>query len=108
MIDDPSFVFLFRLAFTLKKTVAEILEIPRWELESWRFLFDLYGPLDWKRQDFLAARSYQFASVSDDPLKEFLLFRDPSYKEPTPEESRARREEKLLKAFGVQPKKEEE
>lgn len=93
------------MAYTLKKTVAEILALPRWELESWRFLFDIYGPLDWKRSDFLAARANQFASASELPLKDFLLFGDPSYKE-DPEEARARRESKLLEAFGYSQEEE--
>lgn len=99
MIDDPQFVFLFRLAYTLKKSIAEILTLPRWELESWRFLFDIYGPLDWKRDDLFDARATALQSVEKKPLKDYLLFGDPSFKE-DPDEARARRGAALLKAAG--------
>lgn len=78
MIEDAEFAFLFRLAWTLKKSVQEILALPLWERECWRDVFALYGPLDWKREDFLFARVNQYQSVGGDPLKDFILFPDPS------------------------------
>ena len=97
-------MFLFRLAFTLKKTIAELLGLPRWELEAWRFLFDVYGPLDWKRDDIRDARQTGIQDVEKKPLKDYLLFGDPSFKEDE-EEARARREESLLAASGYVEKK---
>lgn len=71
-------MFLFRLAFTLKKTVQEILALPEWERYCWKQLFMLYGPLDWRRQDFLFARVNQYQSTGADPLREFVLFSEPA------------------------------
>lgn len=98
-------MFLFRLAYTLKKSIAEILTFPRWELESWRFLFDVYGPLDWKRDDIRDARQAGLQSIEPKPLKDFILFPDPSFEE-TEEEARARRAKKVLEEFGYEPEKE--
>ncbi len=56
--------------------------MPQWERECWRDAFALYGPLDWKRTDLLFARVNQFQSVGGDPLKDFILFRDPGDPEP--------------------------
>ncbi len=47
----------------------------------WQEAFELFGPLDWRRQDFLEARSNQYLSIESKPLKEFLLFDDPTAKE---------------------------
>lgn len=94
MIEDASFVFLFRLAYTLKKSVSEVLLLPEWERETWRFLFDLYGPMDWKREDLRTARVNQFQAVGGKPLKEFVLFPDPS------ERVEKDKEEELLHALG--------
>ncbi len=47
----------------------------------WREAFDLFGPLDWRRQDFLAAKANQYQSLESKPLKDFLLFGDPTAKE---------------------------
>lgn len=72
------------MAFALKKSVQEILALPAWEREIWRSVFDLFGPLDWKRDDYLAARACQFQSTGSLPLKDFVLFPDPTLeREPT-------------------------
>ena len=81
MIDDPEFAFLFRLAWTLKKSVQEILSLPEWERECWRDVFLIYGPLDWKRSDLLTARVNQYQAAGDAPLGDFVLFKDPSMSE---------------------------
>lgn len=91
-------MFLFRLAYTLKKSVAEILTLPRWEIESWRLLFDVYGPLDWKRDDVRDARQTALQSVEKLPIKDFLLFSDPSFKERP--KTREEREQSVLQQFG--------
>lgn len=87
---------MFRLAYALKKTVVEILELPEWERMAWRAVFDLYGPLDWKRGDLLAARVNQYQAADSAPLRDFVLFRDPSERD----EARKQTEEDVLKAFG--------
>ena len=91
-------MFLFRLAFTLKKSVAEILTLPRWEIESWRLLFDVYGPLDWKRDDFRDARQTAYQSIEKKTYGDFLLFGDPSFKERP--KTREEREQDVLQQFG--------
>ena len=84
-------------------TLAQVLSLPRWEIEAWRALFDVYGPLDWKRDDLRIARVNQYqCSDPDSLLKEFLLFRDPTFM-PTEAEERNRREEALLEKFGFKP-----
>lgn len=93
-MSSPSFLFLFRLAWTLKKSVQEILDLPQWERDAWRYVFDLFGPLDWKREDLLFARVNQYQAIGGEPLKNFILFRDPSEQEPEQDE------EDLLKALG--------
>ena len=69
---------MFRLAFALKKSVQEILLLPEWERYCWKQLFAYYGPLDWRREDYLFARVNQYQSTGKDPLKEFILFQEPA------------------------------
>ena len=59
-------------------------------------MFDVYGPLDWKRADLLIARVNQFQAVGSDPLKDFVLFRDPTERPLSREE----RENEILAKFG--------
>ena len=80
MIDDPDFMFLFRLAWTLKKSVQEVLALPDWERIGWRMIFDVFGPLDWRRDDVLNAKIVQTQYEGGKPLRDFLAFGDPSYK----------------------------
>ena len=67
-----------RLAWTLKKSIQEILALPRWELDLWRYAFDIFGPLDWRRDDFRHASVLQMLSAGGKPLADFLLFKDPA------------------------------
>lgn len=62
-------------------------------------MFDVYGPLDWKRDDLRDARQAGLQSIEKKPLKDFILFGDPSYKE-DPDEARREREKNILAAFG--------
>lgn len=96
---DPEFLFLFRLAFALGKSVEEVLKFPQWERRAWFDLFEIVGPLDWRRGDFLNARVNQFQAVGSHALKDFLLFPDPS----TWEEVKEQTEDDVLKAFGYNP-----
>lgn len=74
--------------------MQEILALPLWELECWKAVFMLYGPLCWKRNDYLIARVNQYQGIGDDALNEYLLFKDPSEKEPV------RTEEEVLASLG--------
>lgn len=77
--------------------------MPQWELDLWKSAFLIYGPLDWRREDFLFARLVQMQCVGGRPLGDFVLFPDPS---------EARREEEksmddIMAMFGVYGDKEE-
>lgn len=54
------------------------MELPEWERYCWKQLFSFYGPLDWRREDYLFARVNQFQSTGKTPLSEFILFKEPS------------------------------
>lgn len=72
------------------------MSLPTWEKVGWRCLFDIYGPLDWKRLDLLFGRAYQYtAGDAVTPLDKFVLFRDIS-EQPTRQEQEAA----LLAALG--------
>ena len=92
-------MFYFRLAYTLKITLTQAFNLPRWEVEAWRALFDVYGPLDWKRGDYLNASLIQSQCSERLPIREFILFTDPSVRI-DPDAARAEREQNLLAAFG--------
>ncbi len=70
--------------------------MPIWERETWKYLFNMFGPLDWRRADFLCARVNQYQAMGDAQLKDFLLFRDPSEKGDDEKD----KEEELLKKLG--------
>ena len=71
-------------------------------MQCWKWVFDIYGPLDWKRADLLFARVNQYQSTGDSPLKDFVLFKDPSEIE-----TREERELSVLSALGWKPDEEE-
>lgn len=91
------------MAFVLKKTVQEILELPEWERYCWKQLFTFYGPLDWRRDDYLFARVSQALSTDREPLREFVLF-----KEPQDLESARQTEDDVLAMLGYVEEDEEE
>lgn len=62
----------------MKKSVSEILEFPRWELESWKEAFRVWGPLDWTRADWLDARDVASRyGESGDLIEDYLMFAPP-------------------------------
>ena len=73
--------------------MQEVLELPEWERSAWRSLFELVGPLDWKRSDILMARVNQYQAAGQEPLKSFILFKDPTERE-------KQSEEEILAALG--------
>ena len=83
------------MAYALRKSVVEILALPEWERKIWRDVFDVYGPLDWKRDDLLYARVNQYQAATSAPLRDFVLFRDPTEKG-----KEKQTEDDVLKAFG--------
>lgn len=74
-------LFSFRLAFTLRRSLAEIQAMPVWERAAWRSLFDVVGPLDWTRADWLDARALCAQTTGRSEPEDLLMFRLP---EPTP------------------------
>lgn len=80
--------------------MQEILALPQWERECWRAVFAQFGPLDWRRDDLLFARVNQFQAVGDDPLREFILFKEPDDRETVED-----REEALLRELGYYDQK---
>ena len=83
--------------------MQEILALPQWERECWRAVFAQFGPLDWRRDDLLFARVNQFQAVGDDPLREFILFKEPDDREAVED-----REEALLRQLGYYDQKDGE
>lgn len=51
--------------------------LPEWEREGWRILFEVVGPLDWRREDFRDARRIQWKAVAAAPVADFVLFAEP-------------------------------
>lgn len=96
MIDDPDLLFLFRLAYTLRKSLQEVLALPISERLAWRELFDLVGPLDWRRDDYKAAASLKFQTTSDSNITDFVLFKEPE----SASAQHKREEEDVLRQFG--------
>lgn len=79
----------------LKKSLSEVMTIPYWERLAWRDFFDVYGPLDWRRDDYRAAAALQ-AAVAGKDLRDFVLF-------PEPENVQKKKEQTVddvLRAFG--------
>lgn len=70
--------------------------MPIWERETWKYIFSMFGPLDWSRADLLFARVNQYQAIGGAPLKDFVLFRDPTDRE----EEEQNQEEELLKKLG--------
>ena len=51
--------------------------MPEWEREGWRMLFEVVGPLDWRREDFRDARRIQWKAADAASLADFVLFPEP-------------------------------
>lgn len=51
--------------------------MPEWEREGWRMLFEVVGPLDWRREDFRDARRIQWKAADAAPVADFVLFPEP-------------------------------
>ena len=57
-------------------SVQNVLALPDWEIEGWKSVFEVFGPLDWERQDLENARLYatQIVSEKGKRVDDFLLF----------------------------------
>ena len=89
-----------RLAWTLRKSIQEVLALPKWERVLWRNAFSLYGPLDWRREDLLFAALTQMQSTGEKPLGDFVLFPEPAAR--AAKEEREWSREAILARFGAE------
>jgi len=86
----------FRLAYTLKQPLHEVFKWSQIERDMWGDFFDLYGPLDWRRQDLLNAQLCAYQSTESKPIKDFTLFAEPDINE-----IGKTAEDRLFEAFGI-------
>jgi len=49
--------------------------LPEWEIAGWKMLFEVFGELDWRRDDYRDARSYFWKSGGRGKLDDYLLYR---------------------------------
>lgn len=52
--------------------------MPKWERVAWKAAFDVWGPLDWRREDLRDAR--QFALQTGDKIEDCVLYSEPENK----------------------------
>lgn len=101
MIEDTEFSVYWRLAYVLKRPVSEILRLPYWEIQSWRYFFDLFGPLDWRRDDLMDARqTYLQTADHVSSLRDFVLFPEPEIIKELTEDEMTEKLDFLQKNFG--------
>lgn len=61
----------------LRRPIEEIFDLPSWEIVAWREVFELVGPLDWTRGDWLDARSVRMNAAGDNDTEGCLFYRLP-------------------------------
>lgn len=49
--------------------------MPEWEIAGWKMLFEVFGELDWRRDDYRDARRYFWKSGGRGTLDDYLLYR---------------------------------
>lgn len=62
----------------LRRPISEILSWPAADVLAWKSVFDVFGPLDWRRDDWACAHQLagQFGKKGD-LLRDFLVFPAP-------------------------------
>lgn len=81
--------------------ISEVVRLPQWELDLWRSVFDVYGPLDWTRDDLRFASLVRTQVTRDVSLEDLTVYPDPRR---LMEKERRRQEmtkEDVLAQFGV-------
>lgn len=81
--------------------ISEVVQLPQWELDLWRSVFDVYGPLDWTRDDLRFASLVRTQVTGDVSLEDLTVYPDPRR---LMEKERRRQEmskEDVLAQFGV-------
>ena len=86
LIGSPTLMLLFRLAYIFRLPVFKIREWPMAEILAWQSFFELAGPLDWEREDWLDARRHAFKYGEEgNEIEDYRFFRIPELP-PTPAE----------------------
>ena len=64
----------------MRRPISEILAWSAADVLAWKSVFDVFGPLDWRRDDWTVAHQMagQFGSKGD-KISDFLIFRPPEY-----------------------------
>lgn len=62
--------------------------MPEWERVAWKAAFDVWGPLDFERADWLDARQYatNLADVKGKKISDFILYQSPEARKPLTED----------------------
>ena len=69
-------------------SVQEVLALPEWERVGWKAAFDVWGPLDFGRADWLDARQFALnvAGSKGKKISDYILYQSPEYRKPLTEE----------------------
>ena len=73
----------FRLAYIFKKPISEIRNWPASEILGWKTFFNLFGPMDWEREDMRDARRVwaQFGKAENAP-EDYRIYPPPRIIDP--------------------------
>lgn len=81
----------------LHRPLHEVMTYPEWEFTAWRVFFNVYGPIDYERQDYLNARdTYIQCAKKNEKIEDYLLFKKP--------ETEEQKTAKYLHSFGLDEK----
>lgn len=75
---DAELVNLVRVAFLLRRPISEIVRLPKWERDLWRSVFDVFGPLDWRRDDLRFAQLVALQITERKSLEDLTIYPDPA------------------------------
>ncbi len=65
-----------------------MLALPEWERVGWKAAFDVWGPLDWRRADWLDARQFALnvADSKGKKISDYILYQSPEQCKPLTED----------------------
>ena len=69
-------------------SVQDVLALPEWERVGWKAAFDVWGPLDFERADWLDARQFALnvADSKGKKISDYILYKSPKLCKPLTEE----------------------
>jgi hypothetical protein len=69
-------------------SVQDVLALPEWERGGWKAAFDVWGPLDFRREDWRDARQFALnvAGAKGKKISDFILFQPPELRKPLTED----------------------